>query len=365
LALDRDQVLAHRLARHGLDRRRRIGLAEAAACPASDFQRDSALLALAARAERVGRDAFAESVDSGDLLLAPSLRAAIHAVAPEDLSLYGRTAVSGDDHELARQLGQGAMKALKRHRIAPTEALAEVAEAIRATLAGGRRLDRTGLHDGLRERVRQELLPWCRGCKSNHVAPMLWRYAGVVAGMRLDSERRYRSGRPGRLRKGADLARAYLRFYGPADAKGFAAWAGLAPAHARRLWDEIAGELAEVEWDGGSGWIAAEDRKALDSPPGASGTRLVPARDPYLQQPDRETLVPDAAVRKRLFRAVASPGAVLRDGALVGMWKAKADGERVRIELERLAPLDRDELERECARLARIRGAEGFELAVG
>ena len=54
--LNADQVLAHRLARHGLDRRRRIDLAAAAACPASDFQRDSALLALAARATQ-GRPA--------------------------------------------------------------------------------------------------------------------------------------------------------------------------------------------------------------------------------------------------------------------------------------------------------------------
>ena len=82
-----------------------------------------------------------------------------------------------------------------------------------------------GLHDGLRERVRDELLPWCKGCQSNHVSPMLWRYAGVAAGMRMDSERRFRAGRPGRRRKRADLARAYLRFYGPAEVKGFADWA--------------------------------------------------------------------------------------------------------------------------------------------
>ena len=257
------------------------------------------------------------------------------------------------------------MKSLKQHRIAPTEALAEVTEATRETLKGGRRLDRTGLHDGLRERVRDELLPWCRGCESHHVSPMLWRYAGVAAGMRMDSERRYRAGRPGRRRKGADLARAYLRFYGPAEVKGFADWARLAPAQARRFWGEIADELVGIEWEGGKGWIAEADRKALDSPPQASGTRLIPPRDPYLAQADRETLVPDPSVRKRLFRPVASPGAVLRDGALAGTWKARAGrGGRLEFELERLAPLDRDELELECARVAKLRGADGFELAV-
>ena len=56
---------------------------------------------------------------------------------------------------------------------------------------------------------------------------------------------------------------------------------------------------------------------------------------------------------------------MLRDGALAGTWKAKAGrGGRLEFELERLAPLDRDELERECARVAKLRGADGFELAI-
>ena len=87
------------------------------------------------------------------------------------------------------------MKGCGADRDRPDDALAEVTEATRQTLAGGRHLDRAGLHDGLRERVRSELLPWCKGCQSNHVSPMLWRYAGVAAGMRMDSERRFRSGR--------------------------------------------------------------------------------------------------------------------------------------------------------------------------
>ena len=146
--MDREQVLAHRLARHGLDRRRRISLAEAAACPASDFQRDSALLALAARAQSASRDGFAEAIDSGDLVLGFNLRAALHAVASDDVSFYGRTAVSDDDEELGRQLGDGAMKGLKKAKVAPTDALAEVAEATREVLSGGRAVDRVGLHDG-------------------------------------------------------------------------------------------------------------------------------------------------------------------------------------------------------------------------
>lgn len=362
--MDREQVLAFRLARHGLDRRRRISLAEAAACPASDFQRDSALMALAARAQSVSRKGFAEAVDSGEVVLGLNLRAALHACSPDEASLFGRAAISDDDDELGRQLGDGAMKGLKKAGIAPTAALAEVADATREALKGGAAYDRTGLHEELRSRVRDELLPWCKGCKSNHVSPMLWRYAGVVVGMRLNSERLYRSGKPGRKRKSADLARAYLGFYGPASVKGFAEWARLAPRQAKRVWSEIDDELELVDWEGGKGWVLSADVRALSSPRSASGTRLIPARDPYLQQ-DRETLVPDAAVRKKLFRPVASPGAVLRDGALAATWKAKAGKKGVlEFSVERLSPLDRGELESECERVAKLRGFASIALKV-
>ena len=58
MALDADQVLAFRLARSGLAARDAAGLAAAAACPASDFSRDAALLALAARSDDVTREAL-------------------------------------------------------------------------------------------------------------------------------------------------------------------------------------------------------------------------------------------------------------------------------------------------------------------
>lgn len=45
-AVDAEQVLAFRLARSGLARRDARSWAEAARCPASDFTRDAALLAL-------------------------------------------------------------------------------------------------------------------------------------------------------------------------------------------------------------------------------------------------------------------------------------------------------------------------------
>ena len=84
-----------------------------------------------------------------------------------------------------------------------------------------------------------------------------------------------------------------------------------------------------------------EDAGELESPPAAAGIRLIPPGDPYLQKPNRPLLAPDDALRKRLFRPVASPGAVLKDGRLAGLWRAKAKGKKAEITVEKLGRLAR------------------------
>jgi hypothetical protein len=354
--VERDQVLAFRVARQGLATRRRLALDEAAACPASDFVRGSALLALAARSDGVTREQYDAATDSGELVVAPSLRAAIHALAPRDFGLYGRSLIARDDDELGEQLGPALKRQLAELEITPSDAMEEVADATAAALAGGRTLTKDELHQELRQRVRGELLPWCRGCGSHHVAPMLWRFAGVRVGMRCDSKRRFLLGEPGDAPGGLEPARRFLRFYGPATAKEFGAWSGVARAHARRLWDEIDGELAEVRLDGRRTWLLRADESELGSPPQARGVRLLPPRDPYLQQPDRATLAPDPELRKRIFRPVANPGVVLQDGRLAGLWRVRARGKRSELEVVELEPIDRDELGAEASRVAELRG---------
>jgi hypothetical protein len=361
--MDADQVLAFRLARSGLAARGALGLAEAAACPASDFARDAALLALAARAEGVSREAYDHAVDAGDVVVAHVVRGAIHALAPGDLALYGRALVARDDGELAVQLGRQVQRLAAEKGFAPSKALEEVATATLQALANGRTLDKNELHEELRQRVRADLMPWCRGCQSHHVAPMLWRYATVKAGARLDSERRYTRGEePGRTPAASDAVRRFLRFYGPAKPGDFAEWAGLAKPHARRLWDEAAGDLAEVGRGKTKAWLLSEDVGVLESPPAAAGIRLIPPGDPYLQKPNRPLLAADPELRKRLFRPVASPGAVLRDGRLTGLWRVKAKGSKAELTVEKLGRLPHGDLEEEARRVAELRGATEAEL---
>ena len=364
--MDAEQVLAFRLARSGLARRAAGGLAEAAACPASDFTRDGALLALAARCDGVTRAAYDAATDRAELVVAHLVRGAIHATAPDGFALLGRPLVATGDDELAVQLGSQVQGLTAEHGIAPADALAEVAEAARAALGEGRPLDRNELHEALRRRVRGELLPWCRSCKSHHVPPMLWRFALVRVGARLDSQRRHRLAGPGPAPEPAagGAIRRFLHFYAPATPQDFAVWAGVARPHADRLWAAAADDLHEVRLGKRPAWVAREDLGELEAPPGGEGVRLLPPGDPYLQHANRPLLAPDAALRKRLFRPVASPGAVLADGRLAGLWRVKARGRKAEIAVEPLGRIPRAGLEEEAQRIAGLRGAAGLVLTV-
>ncbi|MDX6677141.1 MAG: hypothetical protein QOE31_1193 [Solirubrobacteraceae bacterium] len=359
-----EQILAFRLARSGLAGRDAHSVAEAAACPASDFSRDAALLALAARLEGLTRERYDEAVDGGDLVVAHVVRGAIHALAPGDHALYGRALIARDDDELAKQLGQQVQRLAQETGFAVPDALAEVAGATKDALRGGRALGKVELHEELRQRVGADLLPWCAGCKSHHVAPMLWRYASVKAGARLDSERRYVLGKPGRAPAAGEALRRFLHFYGPATRADFADWAGLAKSHAKRLWADVASDLDEVSVGKSKAWALSDDASALASPPAAAGVRLIPPGDPYLQKPNRALLAPDGDLRKRLFRPVASPGAVLKDGRLVGLWRVKAKGRKAEVSVERCGRVARRDLESEAQRIADLRGASELVLVV-
>ena len=362
--METEQVLAFRLARSGLARREAGSLADAAACPASDFSRDAALLALAARQEALTRRSYDEAADSGELVIAHIVRGAIHALAPADHALYGRALIATHDDELAAQLGQQVRWMAAEKGFAPTDALEEVTEATKDALGGGRALDKNKLHEGLRERVGADLMPWCKGCKSHHVAPMLWRYATVKAGARLDSGRNYVLGKRGRMPAAVAAVRRFLHFYAPATVRDFAEWAGLAGPHAERLWEQSADDLYEAPVGGRATWALSEDRKLLDSPPQATGIRLIPPGDPYLQKPNRPLLAPQAELRKRLFRPVASPGAVLGHGKLVGLWRVKAKGKKTEVAVEKLGRLGRKDLEWEAQRVAELRGTSDLVLVV-
>ena len=113
----------------------------------------------------------------------------------------------------------------------------------------------------------------------------------------------------------AELVRRFLRVFGPATHSQLASWAQTAPSHAKQLFEAVEDELAPASVEGRQGFVLAADVDRLEARRRrASGVRLLGGHDPYVAQPDRASLVPDAAVRKRLFPSVGRPGVVLADG---------------------------------------------------
>jgi len=122
-----------------------------------------------------------------------------------------------------------------------------------------------------------------------------------------------------------------------------------------------------VEVEGKPAWLLARDEKTLESPPQPTGTRLLPDRDPFLQQRDRTILLADQAARKRLWRPVGGPGAVLVRGEVVGTWRARVARSRLVLSVEpfgRFARRISQQIEEEAARLAPFRGCDTADVEI-
>ena len=220
-------------------------------------------------------------------------------------------------------------------------------------------LSRDALHEELRGRLPQELLPWCPGCESHHARRWLLSVAALEGRLCI-------AGREGRQNTFArtdqwialaapdqgEFVRRYLHHLGPSTHTDLAAWAGIAPSHAKALLQAVEDELVQV----GKAFLLAADQKAFDSPPKARGVRLLGPGDPLLNARDRTALVPDPAVHKRIWRPIGSPGVVLSDGVAAGTWRARKQGRRLSVETEWFGkPV---EIREEAERLAALRGLD-------
>ena len=329
-----DQALAFRVAGHHLDRR--VGAEEAvAAIGLQEYPPGwGAPAALRAR-----------SLDPlpPDVVQVNSFRGSPYVVPRADARVFTAALVPEDEAGLKSLVGAAPSKEVIEAGYEVGEALGLVAAAAREGLAGGP-LDRDRFHQAMRERLPDGLLPWCRGCQSHHVRPGFWRALGPLEVTVMPEKATWALAEPPAMAlraARAELVRRFLRVYGPATHSQLAAWAKTAPSHAKRLFDGVREELAAASVDGRRGFVLAADVDRLGSPPPASGVRLLGGYDPYVAQPDRATLVPDAGVRRRLFPSVGRPGVVLADGVLAGLWRGRKQGDVLEVSVEWLgAPVD-------------------------
>ncbi len=270
-------------------------------------------------------------------------RTATAIVPADEAAAYGTALLPGDDAGLKAIVGS----ALPEHSEGFAEPVALAVEAVSDALDGAS-LSRDDLHEALRRRLPGALLPWCPGCKSHHARRGLLVLAGLYGRLCIAG----RAGRqpvfartdqlvgwdaPERSAAGAELVRRYHRTYGASTPAQFAEWAGIGKAHARELW-------------------AHADEDDVDAPARPDGVRLLAPGDPVLLGRDREALLPDPALRKRVWAAVGGAGIVLADGVPVALWRARKQGKRLELTVDAFAKLPQRALEAEAARLAPHRG---------
>jgi hypothetical protein len=150
-----------------------------------------------------------------------------------------------------------------------------------------------------------------------------------------------------------ELARRYLRVFGPTTGAAFRRWAGIGTGEARRAFDTLGDSLVPTRTSIGDGLILQSDEDSFRGPAGSTdAVRLLPSGDAYflLHGIDRELVVPDSKRRNELWTPRVWPGAVLVGGDVVGVWRR--DGPNVSVDTWRvLAPTERAAIEAEAASL--------------
>ena len=137
------------------------------------------------------------------------------------------------------------------------------------------------------------------------------------------------------------LVRKFLHCYGPSSPDLFGEWLGCSGKQARRMWNLAAEEMEPVSVMGKKKFFLREDRQILfESPDFSRGPLLLSGYDPYLDQRDRQILQPDSRLRRKIWRTVATPGAVVTEGRVTGIWTARKKKDRLEVDISLWEPGD-------------------------
>ncbi|HEU5113640.1 MAG TPA: winged helix DNA-binding domain-containing protein [Acidimicrobiia bacterium] len=379
MAIGREQVLAFRLASHGLDRRIGGVVEGVARCGIQETPLGSAALALHSRVENLTLGKLDRALRKDrSLVTLWSLRGAPYVVPSADIGVFTAGALPVDGKSFRQMLG-GWASAVDKAGLDPFLLLDKLVDAAKNVL-DGTSMDVNDLRDRLYTRIRSLHKIERPDSARDDMPEPLFRALGlkgtvcIVEGKGTNSvlalTDQWLKPTPGPIDADtmrAELARRFLHCYGPATAQHFAEWTQRSLADAKRALTLIEDDLLEVAVAGKKSLILAADDPLLDSPPEAKGIRFLPVHDPYLQQRDRATLLPDQAARRRLWQAVRGPGALLVDGALTGTWRGHVQGDRWEVEIEpfgRLPAKVREASSEEAERMAALKGCSSAAVNV-
>jgi len=106
--------------------------------------------------------------------------------------------------------------------------------------------------------------------------------------------------------------------------------------------------------------------ESLSDAPRPGGAKLLPPSDPYLLG-DRSLVVPERERQRQLWRALASPGAILVNGEIAGTWRHRITGGQLHVTLYPFHRLDATvmrDLTREAEKIAALRNAPGADITL-
>jgi hypothetical protein len=377
---DRKQILAFRLAAHNLGRRlgARSLTRAAAACGIQETPIASAAPAFLARVENLTPALLHRALaEDRNLVALWSMRGAPHVVSAEDLGVFTVGALPLDVASFKYSLG-GWADALEEAGLDPFVILEHMISAAKKLL-DGRTMNVNDLRDEIFAQVRPLRKVKRPSFSRADMPEPLFRALGtsgavcIVSGRGTDAELaridqwvRTPIMTHNRDLSRSELARRFLRCFGPATAQNFADWTKRSLSDAKNAFSLIEEELLAIAADGGKAWLLRSDQKRFSSPPEPKEVRLLPVQDPYLQQRDRSTVLPDATLRRKLWQPTRGPGGLLVDGEVVGTWRARSKRDRLELTVEpfgRLPRGAREHIEAEAARIAPFRGCETAEVS--
>jgi hypothetical protein len=308
-----------------------------------------------------------EELAGPELVMLWTIRGAPHLYRRADLPSVAAAVAPFSEADASKRI-LNAARPLKAADISALDALDAVASAMRSVVR------KPTVKGTVSARVADLMPPpylrFCRSCNATHLYEMPFRLAAVRAGLEL------RSGTsPPVLAPIQDFApadvpeqrhaviRAYLRLLGPATPRDVAGYLDAPVREVKTRWPS---DAVEVRVDGSVAWALADDLERLAGEP-PEATRLLGPFDLFLQAKDRPLLVDDTARAKALWPVLGRPGAVLRHGELIGLWRPRMAGGRLTVRVELWGPTSpalRADVTTQAERLAAYRGSPfaGLEL---
>lgn len=350
--LDRREVLAFRTRAQQLGREAGT-VADTAVLDlgVQDTGTDGAAWALALRG--------VTDVPAGDVVLAWTLRGAPHLYRRADLPGVAAATAPFSEADAGKRIFDAA-RALRAAGIPVLGGLDTIAARMREivtepTVKGEMSTRLTAVLDA-------PYLRDCVPCQAVHAYEQPFRLAALRAGLELEPGTSPPVLRPvpgfapaHHVPDRLDVVRGYLRLLGPATPAHVAQYLDAPLRDVKAHWPA---DAVEVTVEGDRRWVLAEDADRLAGDP-PRGAVLLGSHDLFLQARDRGTIVPDRARATELWRIIGRPGAVLSDGDVVGIWRARKVGKALDLAVEPFAPFPPDvraAVEAQAERLAVFRG---------